>query len=170
MTDQNKMNPLEDKLRHEIKTKAEGFKDYEKRVEEMLETKGINIDDIHPTWTCCKCGYNHVDKTSTRFLDIYICRPIHGECPRCGGQCEFNLNIEDVDLVFSKWSSYIYPCSRCDFVGELNAFSSGNCYGPCPVCGSKRIPKTGRFVYKVVKHKFIPFLKSKKFLRVEYHR
>ena len=74
--------------------------------------------------------------------------------------------------VYSRWSNNIYPCSEsdCDFVGSLDAFTFGQCYNPCPKCGGKRRSKTGRFVYQILKNRFIPFLKTKKFVRVEYRK
>ncbi len=74
--------------------------------------------------------------------------------------------------IYSRWSNKIYPCSEsdCDFVGGLDAFTFGQCYNPCLKCGGKRKSKIGRFVYQVTKNKYIPFLKTKKFVRVEYYK
>lgn len=52
-------------------------------------------------------------------------------------------------MEYSAWSNHIYPCSECDFVGELDAFSGGQCYNPCPKCGGKRKSRTGRFRYRL---------------------
>jgi hypothetical protein len=74
----------------------------------------------------------------------------------------------------SHWSNKIYPCSEnCGFIGELDAFSWGQCYDPCPRCGAKRIDRTGRFIYEMVSEplfSWLPFIKvpRKKFVDVEW--
>lgn len=71
---------------------------------------------------------------------------------------------------YSNWSGKIYPCSdkHCDFIGSLDAFTYGQCYDPCPKCGSNRVKRVGRFVYSFEPIKYLPFLKVKKFNRVEW--
>jgi len=72
-------------------------------------------------------------------------------------------------MIFSEWSNNIYPCSKeCGFVGGLNAFKYGECYKPCPNCGSPKTNKTGRFVYQLVPIRWIPFIKRKVFVKVEW--
>ena len=72
--------------------------------------------------------------------------------------------------VKSHWSNRIYPCceSSCDFVGSLDAFTFGACYSACPKCGGVRGCRTGRFVYELRPVRFIPFLKRKVFIDVEW--
>ena len=69
----------------------------------------------------------------------------------------------------SPWSNRIYPCSSCSYVGELDAFRQGQCYHPCPRCGGKREKgPTGRFVYSVSPHRWVPFLTTRTFVAVEW--
>lgn len=71
--------------------------------------------------------------------------------------------------VTSAWSSKIYPCSkRCGFYGALDAFKNGQCYDPCPCCGAKREQRTGRYVYALIPAKWLPFIKRKLFVGVEW--
>jgi len=72
--------------------------------------------------------------------------------------------------ILSDWSNRIYPCSAgCGFVGELDAFAQGQCYQPCPNCGARRKRRTGRFIYRVERVKWLPFIKRHHFVRVEWH-
>lgn len=70
---------------------------------------------------------------------------------------EVNSELEDmdtpsVDSVYpSEWSNNIYPCSKCDFIGPLDAFTHGECYKPCPKCGGERNERTGRFWFRKVR-------------------
>lgn len=72
------------------------------------------------------------------------------------------------------WSSGIYPCSReCGFVGQLDAFTHGECYAPCPKCGAERKEKTGRFIYEMVPARGILGwigMKRKVFIGVEWYK
>ena len=72
--------------------------------------------------------------------------------------------------VYSEWSNKIYPCAEgCGYIGELDAFRHGQCYDPCPKCGGSRDQRrTGRFVYRLEPLKWSPFIKRKKFVRVEW--
>lgn len=82
------------------------------------------------------------------------------------------MSTEPIVIRKSPWSNTIYPCSavKCDFVGTLDAWTYGHCYNPCPRCGSRRVQRTGRFVYEVVSvSRWLPFLKRKKFIGVEWH-
>ena len=79
--------------------------------------------------------------------------------------------MTDRDLVYSKWSSHIFPCSKegCGFVGELDAYEDGGCYSPCPRCGAPRNKKaTGRFIYRIVRHRWFAFLNKKRLVGVEW--
>ncbi len=80
------------------------------------------------------------------------------------------MSIRD-KLYYSEWSG-IYPCSdtNCDYIGRLDAWGSGACYKPCPKCGSKKIERIGRFVYKMAfaKWKWLSIIQKRKFVRVEW--
>lgn len=63
----------------------------------------------------------------------------------------------------------LYPCSEgCGFIGSLDAFADGQCYSPCPNCGADRTARTGRFIYQLEPVRWLPFIKEKKFVRVEW--
>lgn len=77
--------------------------------------------------------------------------------------------MEVTKIIKSKWSNRIYPCTNktCDFVGLLDAFKHGSCYGPCPECGAPRtrFGKTGRFIYERTVGKWFGF---RRFVGVEW--
>lgn len=76
---------------------------------------------------------------------------------------------DDPDVVYSHWSGRIYPCSEgCGFIGRLDAFTHGDCYDPCPRCGAHRKRRLGRFVYRLEPRRWLPFLKRKVFVRVQW--
>lgn len=73
-------------------------------------------------------------------------------------------------IVKSRWSSGIYPCTQCDFIGSLDAFTWGQCYDPCPRCGGERKRgRHGRFVYRVEpRFWWFPWIKKRVFLFVDW--
>jgi hypothetical protein len=84
--------------------------------------------------------------------------------------------MNEQKLVYSKWSNDIYPCAEnCGFVGNVDEYFL-RAYDLCPKCGASRGgfgsigARTGRFVYELVPHPWVPFLKTKKFLRIEWRK
>ena len=79
------------------------------------------------------------------------------------------MALEKDNVVYSGWSNQIYPCAEgCGFVGRLDAWRFGGCYDPCPECGAERIRRTGRFVYRKEGLRFLPFIKRRVYIGVQW--